>query len=511
MSSTKVWQHAIRFSRLRGFSLAMTLVFTVILLLIGIVITGLTTMQSRYSLERNSDITTRQAAVAGVNKVQQVLARLDDLNAAGTAVGNLNGFLPDTGAFYCIRLLTPINSNTIVENIEIESHGFFRRDASRSIFDTANRSFEKVIRMAFIIKDPRRAISTDGNGRPVNFGGLDSYLDSSNTENKTVFQSLKTRITAVRNSYHPDFSYYKVFVSNTDIHGNIGTDLLPETDNYPEQTPVLLTSVRVLKQSSETDWSKQTVNVHIPANKSGLLNAKIIPNSINPDNPQTVNEKKMKDYSTLEIPETKSKHTQISDTDLIINHSDPAFHYVTGIGNSSYERIELNGNVTLKLRGGIRYVDTFIASSTGSPVILDSSLLNDPENPAVFVINKRLELNNVHINVNSNAAPDPDITSSQELKHPSCIFFYINEKFTEGGMTRYCSAVIANSECNCTFAGKADVFIGSTGSKRCLIKGSVTGNTVTVAGAGSATDCCKVEYRYGYARRIPVLSTWEEL
>ncbi|MGV8125115.1 MAG: hypothetical protein AB2L14_35665 [Candidatus Xenobiia bacterium LiM19] len=511
MGSTGIRKHAIKSSHLRGFSLAMTLVFAVILLLIGIVITGLTTMQSRYSLERNSDIITRQAAVAGVNKVQQVLAGLDELNNAGTAVDNLNGFLPDTGAFYCIKLLTPIISENIVKNIEIESHGFFRRDASRSIYDTDNRSYEKVIRMAFIIKDPMRAISATGKDRPMKFSNLGSYLDSANTANKTVFQDLKARINAVHSLNYQTFSYYKVFVSNTDIHGNIGTDLLPELEILPEQTPVLLTSVRVLKQSSETDWSNQTVNVHVPEDASGALNAKIIPNGIIPDPQQTIKEKKVKDYITLKIPETKNKYPKISNPDLIINNSDPACHIVTAVGSSSYEKIELNGNVTLKLRGGIRYVDTFIASATSEPVILDAADLNDPDNPAVFVIKKRLELNNVHINVKENAAPNPNITSSQELKHPSCIFFYINEKYTEGIDTKYCSAVITNSECNCTFAGKADVFIGSTGSERCLIKGSVTGNTVTVTGASSAADCCKVEYRSSYAKKIPVLNTWEEL
>lgn len=511
MGSTEVRKHAIKSSHLRGFSLAMTLVFAVILLLIGIVITGLTTMQSRYSLERNSDIITRQAAVAGVNKVQQVLAGLDDLNNAGTAISNLNGFLPDTGAFYCIKLLTPVSTSTTVDNIEIESHGFFRRDASRSIYDTDNRSYEKVIRMAFTIKDSKQAISTTGDGRPMKFSDLGSYLDSSNTANKTVFQDLKARIDAVHNTNYQYFSYYKVFVSNTDIHGNIGTELLPMALDFADKTPVLLTSIRVLKQSSETDWSNQTVNVHVPMDASGALNAKIIPNGIIPDNPQRIDEKKVKDYSTLEIPETKNKYTDISDEDLVISDNNPSFHSETVIGSSSYERIELNGNVTLKLRGGIRYVDTFIASSAGDPVILDADALNDPDNPAVFVINKRLELNNVHINVKENAVPNPNITSSQELKHPSCVFFYINDKYDEGALTKYCSAVIANSECNCIFAGKADVFVGSTGSERCLIKGSVTGNTVTVTGASNATDCCKVEYRSGYAKKIPVLNTWEEL
>ncbi|MHC9544059.1 MAG: hypothetical protein AB9903_31485 [Vulcanimicrobiota bacterium] len=518
MGSTEVRKHAIKSSHLRGFSLAMTLVFAVILLLIGIVITGLTTMQSRYSLERNSDIITRQAAVAGVNKVQQVLAGLDDLNNAGTAISNLNGFLPDTGAFYCIELLTTISPNTTVENIEIESHGFFRRDASRSIYDTDNRSYEKVIRMAFTIKDPKRSISTTGSGRPMMFSDLSSnltsHLDPLNpqySKNQKVFQDLKTRIDAVHNTDYQYFSYYKVFVSNTDIHGNIGTDLLSMAQDFPEKTPVLLTSVRVLEQSSETDWSDQTVNVYIPEDASGALNARIRPNSIIPDNPQRIDEKKVKDYSTLEIPETKNKYTSISAPDLVISNSNPAFQIVTVIGSSSYEKIELNGNVKLKLRGGIRYVDTFIASSAGNPVILDTAGLNDPDNPAVFVINKRLELNNVHINVNENAVPSPNITSSQELKHPGCVFFYINEKYHEGTDVKYCSAVIANSECNCIFAGKADIFIGSTGSERCLIKGSVSGNTVTVTGASSATDCCKVEYRSSYAKKIPVLSTWEEL
>jgi Tfp pilus assembly protein PilX len=64
----------------KGIALTSTLLLIIVFLLIGVSVVGLTTMQSRYSMKAGFDARTREAALAGVRVLQDVLSDIDDWN-----------------------------------------------------------------------------------------------------------------------------------------------------------------------------------------------------------------------------------------------------------------------------------------------------------------------------------------------------------------------------------------------------------------------------------------------
>jgi len=64
----------------KGIALTSTLLLIIVFLLIGVSVVGLTTMQSRYSMKAGFDARTREAALAGVRVLQDVLSGVDDWN-----------------------------------------------------------------------------------------------------------------------------------------------------------------------------------------------------------------------------------------------------------------------------------------------------------------------------------------------------------------------------------------------------------------------------------------------
>ncbi len=487
MGSNAIRKYAIKPLNGRGFSLAMTLVFTVILLLIGIVITGLTTMQSRYSLERNSDIITRQAAIAGVNVVQKKLMDLEEWSTGNveSAVKDIYGALPGTEVAYFIEYNT-VSGASSDKVCQVTSHGFFRREPAKSFLeaplsDPKNRLWDKRIRMNFTVVDTERAITATTQDRPMDVGKLAAY---------SLDPTFQNRVAAMLAKPNPAFSYYTVLVGNTDIYGNVGTDIL---GGSTDGTPVLLDSVRVLEKSSETDWSNQTISIPYPREKGRP--PKVRRFDSNPEHQRVVTVP-VKDYSTMECPEANGAYTYIDE--LNIDANDPIESNRVGyITNRHYGTITLKGDTTLFLNGGVHEVDTLSANGGLSPFIFSTEHVTNPKNPAVFIVKKKLELNNVQINAS---------TAPPEARPSSSVIFYINDKYFEGYAYKYCSTVISNSRCNCIFAGNSDVFINSS-----IIKGSVTGNTVTVVGTSPTPDSCKVEYRSDSPEKVLVLTSWEEL
>jgi len=492
MGNNKARAQAISSFHRSGFSLAMTLVFAVILLLIGIVITGLTTMQSRYSYERNTDIITRQAAVAGMNVVQKTLTDLTDWSTAKDAVHKKEGCMADTGAWYYIECIAAPDPNDEDQTIEIISHGCFRaKDGNLS--DPKARLHDRRIRMIFGLKNPMMAISATGTSRPVKFDEINNY------DLPIEPDGLIARVNTLHSDskYFSEYEYYNVLIDNTDVHGEIGTALLNDPMQFTKNTPVLLASVRMLDMQSAT-MSNQTVKVKYPDNQQGLeLNTKLIPNGL--DLTQSVRRSPVPELCELDEPKQDPPLSYSSD-DLIL---DPAGSPPTtngGIQKCNYVNIGLYGNVALGLRNGINEVDNFIAIGDGSdqPRIIPS---HGPDDVMVIIVKKKLKLINVRINSLKKGENGPKAPAGN-------IVFHMMESYYEGLDKKYTTAYISDSQCNCTISGKADIFVNSS-----LIQGSLTGNTVTVTGTDAAADACKVEFRppKSKSQNTLVLTSWEEL
>ena len=477
-----------------GFSMAMTLIFAVILLLIGIVITGLTTMQSRYSYERNNDIITRQAAVAGVNVVQKALTDLTDWSTAKSAVHKKEGCLADTGAWYYIECITPPDPNDEDQTIEIISHGCFKAK-NGDLSAPEARINDKKIRMVFGMKNPMMAISATGTNRPIRFSDIGSY------DLPDELDGLVNRVNTLHSDskYFSDHDYYNVLIDNTDVHGEIGTALLKDPIQFPKNTPVLIASVRMLDMQSAT-MNNQTVKVMYPTNQQGLeLSTKIIANGLDPA--QSIKRKPVPEMGEQDSPEQDPRLPD-SPGDLILDSAGSPPLTSGNISKCNYVNIGLYGNVVLGLRNGINEVDNFIAVGDGEnqPRIKPS---HGTEDVMVIIVKKKLELINVRMNAPKKEDPDP-------RTQPGNIVFHMKESYTDtdGFTTKHTTACITDSQCNFTISGKADVFVNSS-----LIQGSLTGNTVTVTGTSNAPDSCKVEFRppKSKSQKALILKSWEEL
>lgn len=498
ISITEIRKRAITSSHLRGFSLAMTLVFAVILLLIGIVITGLTTMQSRYSLERNSDIITRQAAVAGVNMVQKKLMDLEEWTPGNiqSAVKDIYGQLPDTGAAYFIDYNTVPGTNSD-RVCQITSHGFFRREPAKSftqapLSDPNNRLWDKRIRMNFCLIDAGRAITATGKSRPMPWGDLASEFSLSPRFNE--------RLAAAKAKFDPSITSYTVFVGNSDIYGELGTDIINSTA-FTNDIPVLINNFNVLT-NQEATANNQNITVQYPES-AGKIPA-IFRFDYEPED-LGIKKRDVEDYSIMETPVTKYPpiNPNVPNPQLTIPDTNGISQF---IGPYNYKSITLNAGATLKLRNNVREVETFEAVGTeAQPCILntESVSLDKEKEPAVFLVTKKLVLDHVSVN---------PVEAGKDAKPPSSVIFYINENYEdEFGHTQCCTAKITNSQCNCIFTGNADVFVGCDGSNLLKINGYVTGNTVTVIGASTEPDCCKIIYHSDNTKKSLVLGSWEEL
>lgn len=117
----------------RGMALIIVMIIMMIIFLLAISLVGITTSQARYSLKRNAEILTKEAAQAGLNEMQYHLGLYETwpdtyqqlANDIRTSVANqYNGtvspgpqygferFVDETGCYYSAEILPDDYTNT---------------------------------------------------------------------------------------------------------------------------------------------------------------------------------------------------------------------------------------------------------------------------------------------------------------------------------------------------------------------------------------------------------------
>jgi hypothetical protein len=144
-----------------GMALVTILVFSVILMFVGISVVALATGNSRYSTKRNNELLTRQAALAGINEMKSVLSEAPDLTpggplreyltehlapfATGPSVYNdplrmeYTKSLPESGCTYHVVITHPAS-----DRVDVLSEGYLTEGSS-----TGTKPWQKSIAVSF--------------------------------------------------------------------------------------------------------------------------------------------------------------------------------------------------------------------------------------------------------------------------------------------------------------------------------------------------------------------------
>lgn len=153
-------------SLFRGIALPTVLILLAIIMLMGISVTGLTTMQSRYSLKRNSEIIAKQAALAGINEALYLLDKNQEwsdvsnwLNSSNTDITGCMDHVQvqsssqellrqseETGCCYKIKFESIDDLS-----FKVKSTGYFQRGNTRLFEKSIAVTFRRVPRNYVIL------------------------------------------------------------------------------------------------------------------------------------------------------------------------------------------------------------------------------------------------------------------------------------------------------------------------------------------------------------------------